>query len=48
VKQVVPVVHSSGIYQEDGVLTDTLAPSHQALVDTYDQVQYYWRKHFAG
>ncbi len=44
VKETVPVVHSSGLYLEDGVLTDSLTPSRQALVDTYHQVQYYWRK----
>lgn len=48
VKQVVPVVHGSGVYLEGGALTATLTPGRQALLDTYQEVQYYWRKHFDG
>lgn len=44
----VPVMsRPTGLYVEDGVLTDTLTPENQALVDDYNMLQYDWRKEFA-
>lgn len=36
----------TGLYLEDGVLTDTLTAAHQALAQDYFSLQYYYRKHF--
>jgi len=47
-KERVPVLHETGLYLEDGRLTDQLTPARQALFDTYDEVQYDWRKNFSG
>lgn len=44
--QAVPVIHKTGIYLEDGQLSDQLTSTRQALFDTYDEVQYYWRNNF--
>lgn len=44
----VPVVHTSGRYLENGVLTDSLTQEGAALVSEYKNLQYYWRNHFAG
>lgn len=43
----VSVVHTSGRYLEDGVLTARLSPENAALVGDYKCLQYYWRNHFA-
>lgn len=44
----VPVHNTpTGLYVEQGVLTGSLTPEGQALVDDYNTMQYYWRKHFA-
>jgi len=43
----VPVVHTSGRYLENGVLTDRLTPENEALVQDYRRLQYYMRTHFA-
>lgn len=42
----VPVVHSTGVYWEDGTLTDTLSPEGQAVIDDYTRAYYYWKKNF--
>ena len=47
VSQQVPVVHTTGRYLENGVLTDSLTPEGAALVKDYKNLQYYWRNHFA-
>ncbi len=44
----VPVLHASGLYVEDGRLTDVLEPENRDLVGDYNNRQYYWRKHFQG
>jgi hypothetical protein len=43
----VSVVHTTGRYLENGVLTDSLSDSGTALVRGYEELQYYWRNHFA-
>ena len=43
----VPVVHTTGRYLENGVLTTTLSEQGAALVEEYLDLQYYWRNHFA-
>lgn len=48
VSEAVPVPHATGLYFENGVLTDTLTPEGNALVQDYQSLQYYWRRHFAG
>lgn len=43
----VPVMNGpTRLYVEEGALTGTLSPEGQALVDDYDMLQYYHRKHF--
>lgn len=43
----VPVMNvPTGLYVEQGTLTAALTPEGQALVDDYDMLQYYYRKHF--
>lgn len=48
VMDAVPVIHATGLYVEDGAVTDTLTPEGAALVSDYQSLQYYWRRHFAG
>lgn len=48
VSQQVPVVHTTGRYLENGVLTDSLSPEGETLVTEYKNLQYYWRNHFAN
>ena len=44
----VPVHNTpTGLYVEQGVLTGSLTPEGQALVEDYDILQYYYRSHFA-
>lgn len=43
----VPVIHSTGRYLENGLITDTLTPEGQALAEDYKSLEYYWRRHFA-
>ena len=43
----IPVVHTTGRYLENGVLTTTLSEQGAALVEEYLDLQYYWRNHFA-
>lgn len=44
----VPVINTpTGLYVEKGQLTGSLTPEGQALVEDYNTLQYYWRKHFA-
>ena len=47
VMEQVPVMNTpTGLYVEDGTLTGTLTPEGQSLVDDYNMLQYYYRKHF--
>lgn len=42
-----PVINTpTGLYLEDGTLTDTPSPEGAALAADYQSLQYYWRKHF--
>ncbi len=47
VAQAVPVVHTTGRFLEDGVLTGTLSPEGEALARNYKALEYYRRNHFA-
>ncbi len=47
VSEQVPVIHNSGRYLEDGVLTSTLSDTGNALVQEYRSLQYYWRNNFS-
>ena len=48
VMEQVPVINTAtGLYVENGVLTDTLSAEGQALVDRFNDLQYYWRNNFA-
>ncbi len=42
----VPVVHTTGMYLEDGALTGTLTEGDAALVRDYEILQYDWRRRF--
>ena len=43
----VPVINTpTGLYVENGVLTDTLSREGQTLVDQYRKLQYYYRRTF--
>jgi hypothetical protein len=44
----VPVPHATGRYLENGVFTDALTPEDAALLQDFNSLQYYWRRHFAG
>lgn len=46
VMDAVPVLHTSGVYVENGTVTTQLTPEDQALVHDFNMVQYYDRKHF--
>lgn len=48
VSQAVPVPHATGLYLENGVFAGTLTPEGEALIQDYESLQYYWRRHFAG
>ncbi len=44
----VPVINvPTGLYLENGALTGTLSGEHNALINNYKHLQYYWRKHFS-
>ena len=43
----VSVVHASGRYLEDGVLTTELTPENAELVRRYRAMDYFWHHHFA-
>lgn len=43
----VPVLHTSGRFVENGLVTDTLTPEGQALAEDYRNLEYYWRKNFS-
>lgn len=43
----IPVIHSTGRYLENGVLTDTLSPEGAALAGDYKALEYYQRNTFA-
>ena len=45
-KERVPVLHASGLYEVDGELIFALEPEEMDLVGDYNNLQYYWRKHF--
>lgn len=45
-EQVSVINTPTGLYLEDGVVTNTLTPEAASLVDDYQTLQYYWRKHF--
>lgn len=47
VSRQVPVVHDTGRYLENGVLTASLSDTGAALVDEYKSLQYYWRNNFS-
>ena len=43
----VPVINTpTGLYVENGQLTGELSPEGQALLEDYNMLQYYYRKHF--
>jgi len=43
----VPVINTpTGLYEENGLVTDTLSPEAQALVDSYESLEYYYRRNF--
>lgn len=47
VKGQVPVINTpTGLYMEDGVVTDSLSEAGAALVQEYEGLQYYSNKHF--
>lgn len=48
VSRQVSVVHTTGRCLENGILTDRLTPEGAALVQNYQNLQYYWRNNFAG
>ncbi len=42
-----PIMNTAtGLFIEDGELTDTLTPERQALLKDYESLEYYWKKHF--
>lgn len=43
----VSVVHASGRYLEDGVLTTELTPENAELIRRYRAMDYFWHHHFA-
>ena len=43
----IPVVHTTGRYLENGLLTNDLAPEGEALVQDYRILEFYQRNHFA-
>lgn len=45
-EQVSVINTPTGLYLENGAVTNTLTPEAAALVDDYQTLQYYWRKHF--
>jgi hypothetical protein len=47
VPEQVSVVHTTGRYLENGVLTDSLSEQGALLVNRYQALQYYWRNTFA-
>ena len=42
-KPVLPLVHSTQVYLENGVLTETLSPNSQKLLENLEIIQYYLR-----
>ncbi len=46
VSQQVPVISVSGLYMQDGVLTDELTKENQQLVDNYKFMEYYEQNNF--
>lgn len=46
VSRQVPVLHTSGIYLEDGAFTPDLSPEGASLAQDYSILQYYQRHHF--
>lgn len=44
----IPMVHQSGRYMEQGVLTSTLSDLGEKRLKEYQSLQYYWRNHFSG
>jgi hypothetical protein len=47
VPEQVSVIHTTGRYLENGVLTDSLSEQGALLVNRYQALQYYWRNTFA-
>ncbi|MCI2106504.1 MAG: LTA synthase family protein [Intestinimonas sp.] len=45
VMDAVPIIHTTGVFVENGVVTTKLTPEAQALLQDYNTVQYYDRKH---
>lgn len=45
-KDITPLVHFSGLFLQDGVLTDTLSEEDTAFYNNYLKAQFYWRKNF--
>lgn len=49
VSEQVPVINTpTGLYLENDLLTDTLTPENDALVQDYLSLQYYHQRHFEG
>ena len=46
VRERLPVLHTSGLYLADGVLTNTLSAEDRAMLDEFRCVQYYYRRNF--
>lgn len=47
VSEAVPVIHTTGRYLENGLLTGDLTPEGDALVRDYKNMEYFWRNHFS-
>ncbi len=45
-KKVTPLLHTTGLFVQDGVLTDRLKEKNVAFYNDYQKAQYYWRKNF--
>lgn len=45
---VIPIPHATGRVLENGVFTDTPTPEAAALLQDFNSLQYYWRRHFTG
>ncbi len=43
VMSAVPVIHSTGVYMQDGEITETLKNKNAAMVDNFEIVQYYMK-----
>lgn len=45
-KKVTPLLHTTGLFVQDGILTDRLNEADTTFYNDYQKAQYYWRKNF--